>query len=84
MSVSASKSLAKDWKGTVSLECCTQGADEDIRIGSSSSSAEDSSGVMDGVRRGFGCWRGDWEKRRVCLTVGEVRNGRVRGFYGVQ
>ena len=37
--------------------------------------------MMDGVRRGFGCGRGDWEKRRVCLTVGEVRNGRVRDFY---
>lgn len=36
---------------------------------------------MDGVRSGLGCERGDWENRRVCLTVGEVRKGRVRGFF---
>ena len=32
-------------------------------------------------RLGLACWwRGDWEKRRVCLVVGEVRKGRQRGF----
>lgn len=46
----------------------------------SSSSSEDSTGVTDGVRSGLGCERGDWENRRVCLTVGEVRKGSVRGF----
>ena len=42
-----------------------------------SSSSEDSSGVM---VDGLGTEREDRAKRMVCLVVGEVRNGRVRGF----
>lgn len=37
--------------------------------------------MMDGVSSGLGCARGDWENERVCLTVGELRKGRVRGFF---
>ena len=43
---------------------------------SSESSSEDSAGVRTGAR---GTWR-DWEKKDVCFVVGEVRNGKVRGF----
>ena len=43
----------------------------------SDSSSDDSAGVKTGGR---GIWR-DWEKKQVCLVVGEVRNGKVRGFY---
>ena len=46
--------------------------------GYSSSSAEDSAGVR---VAGLGLTRKDWEKRRVCLVVGEVRKGRARGFW---
>ena len=49
--------------------------------GCSSSSSEDSIGVMFGVRNGFDKLRGDCEKRSVCLTVGEVRNGSARDLY---
>lgn len=41
------------------------------------SSSEDSSGVM---VDGLGIEREDRANRTVCLVVGEVRKGRVRGF----
>ena len=46
---------------------------------SSESSSEDSAGVR---RGGRGMCSRCSEKREVCMVVGEVRKGKVRGFYG--
>lgn len=43
-------------------------------------SSSESAGVSGCVKRVFGRLRGEWEKRRVCLVVGEIRKGRLHGF----
>ena len=74
-----------NWK-TVSWASCADGFALDRERmekgldGCSASSSEVSVGVWTGVRRRFGFRRGDVEKVRVCLVVGEALNGRARGF----
>lgn len=50
----------------------------DERKGKLSSSSEDSSGV---IVDGLGAEREDRANKMVCFVVGEVRKGRVRGFF---
>ena len=67
-------------KLVVSCEDCRRGDVRNGNAGFSSSSSEDSTGVIAGVRRGIGRARGDCEKRNVCFVVGDDLNGKVRDF----